>query len=101
MIKGFEFWISYGRDTLYISNKCQTGYVSFVVADKQPSLLDVKERNIECRWDITESDFCELVKRLNKEAAKMTPTAGKWKAQVYEAKGAEDEPQGQTDSESI
>lgn len=97
MIKGFEYRISFGHDALYISNKCLTGFVSFVVADNQPSLLDVKERNIEYRWDITEADFCELVKRLNKEAAKMTPTQGKWKAQVYEAKGAEDEPQGQAD----
>lgn len=100
-MKGFEYTISFGRETLYISNKCHTGFVSFVVAEKKPSLLDVKERNIEQRWDVTEADFCELVKRLSKEADKMTPTAGKWKAQICEVKGADDEPQGQTDSESI
>ena len=101
MVKGFEYRISFGHDALYISNKCLTGFVSFVVADKQPSLLDVKERNIEQRFDISEEDFKKLAERLSKEADKMQITANKWSAQVYEAKGAEDEPQGQADSESI
>lgn len=98
-MKGFEYTISSGKTTLYITNKCLTGFVSFVVADKKPTLLDVKERNIEMRWDVTEADFKELAKRLNARAEQMTPTKGKWAAQVYE--GKEDEPQGQNDTESV
>lgn len=71
IMNGFEYTISTGHTTLYISNKPRSGFVSFIVADKQPSLLDVKERNVEARFDVTESDFKELLKRLNVKAKDM------------------------------
>lgn len=70
-MKGFEFTISFGHETLYISNRPRTGFVSFIVADKQPSLLDVKERNVTSRFDVTDADFIKLIKRLAEKASTM------------------------------
>lgn len=70
-MKGFEFTISQGHDTLYISNRPRSGFVSFIIADKQPSLLDVKEKNVEFRFDVTNTDYIELVKRMGKKATEM------------------------------
>ena len=70
-MKGFEYTISQGHDTLYISNRPRSGFVSFIVADKKPSLLDVKEKNVEIRFDVTEADFIELVKRMSKKTSDM------------------------------
>jgi len=70
-MKGFEYTISFGHETLYISNRPRTGFVSFIVADKQPSLLDVKERNVSARFDITDADFIKLIKRLSDKASTM------------------------------
>lgn len=74
-MKGFEFTISQGMQTLYISNRPKSGFVSFIVAGKQPSLLDVKEKNIEERWDVTEGDFVELITRMYKKASEMDAEA--------------------------
>lgn len=88
IMNGFEYTISVGKTTLYISNKPRTGFVSFIVADKQPSLLDVKERNISERFDVTEEDFKQLIDRLKNRADQMHPATKREQhtAQVYEAK---------------
>lgn len=84
-MKGFEFTISQGMQTLYISNRPKSGFVSFIVASRQPSLLDVKERNIEERWDVTEEDFKLLIERMYKKSLEIEdPYQQRRSAQVKE-----------------
>lgn len=102
-MNGFEYMIYTGHKALYISNKPRSGFVSFIVADKKPSLLDVKERNVEARFDVSESDFLKLLDRLARKAEYMTreDTREPHTAQVFEPEVKKSEPKRKSSKKSV
>ena len=63
-IKGFEVRLNKNREgqSLYITNRLETGKVSIIIGDERPSVADVQ--HISTRWDVSEKAFAELWKRV-------------------------------------
>lgn len=59
-IKGFEVRLNKTKEgqSLYITNRLETGKVSIIIGEERPSVADVM--HVSTRWDVSEKAFAEL-----------------------------------------